>query len=193
MSDGITPPPSVFPRLADRSAVTAESTAATLGAIPNLRFPDRVTRVTRLEFGPEAVAGIMSELPPKSGAEYAAWVSAVDPDGNELAGIRPVELSAPLATVTGWNPRHPEQGSPGDLMAMMGSTLPFARTAAERERRGDPRPSIAERYASREAYLATVREAAEALVAARYALAEDVEGMVERAGRLWDLIARGAF
>jgi hypothetical protein len=38
-----------------------------------------------------------------------------------------------------------------------------------------------------------VREGAEALVAARYALAEDVEGMVERAGELWDLIARGAF
>ena len=43
----------------------------------------------------------MSELPPKSGAEYAAWVSAVDRDGNELAGVRPVELRAPLAPVTG--------------------------------------------------------------------------------------------
>jgi hypothetical protein len=118
-------------------------------------------------------------------------VSAVDRDGNELAGIRPVELRAPLATVTGWNPRHPEQGAPGDLMAMMGSTLPFARTAAEGERLGDPRPSIAERYASREAYLAAVREGAEALVAGRYALAEDVDGMVERAGQLWDLVARG--
>jgi hypothetical protein len=95
----------------------------------------------------------------------------------------------PLATVTGWNPRHPEQGASGDLMAMMGSTLPFARTEAERQRRGDPRPSIAERYASRAAYLTAVREAAESLVAARYALAEDMDGMVERAGQLWDLIA----
>jgi len=116
----------------------------------------------------------------------------VDSDGNERAGIRPVELRAPLATVTGWNPRHPEQGAPGDLMAMMGSTLPFARTAIERERRGDPRPPIAERYASRAAYLTAAREAAEALVAARYALAEDVEAMVARAGQLWDLITRGA-
>ena len=117
----------------------------------------------------------------------------MDRDGNELAGIRPVELRAPLATVTGWNPRHPEQGASGDLMAMMGSTLPFARTAAERERHGDPRPSIAERYASREAYLTAARAAAEALVAARYGLAEDVDGMVERAGQVWDLIGRGAF
>ena len=79
-------------------------------------------------------------------------------------------------------------------MAMMGSTLPFARTAiGRRERRGDPRPSIAERYASRAAYLTAAREAAEALVAARYALAEDVEAMVARAGQLWDLITREAF
>jgi hypothetical protein len=28
-------------------------------------------------------------------------------------------------------------------------------------------------------------------VAGRYALAEDVDAMVERAGQLWDLIARG--
>jgi len=108
-----------------------------------------------------------------------------------VAGVRPVELAAPLATFTGWNPRHPEQGAPGDLMQMMGSTLPFARTPAERERTGDPRPAIAERYASRAAYLDAVRAAAEALVAARHALAEDVPAMVERAGRLWDLIERG--
>ena len=191
MSDGVAPPPSVFPRLGDGTAVPAESTAATLRAIPGVRYPDRVTRVARLDFGPQTAAGILSELPPKIGAEFAAWVSAVDGDGNERAGIRPVELRAPLATVTGWNPRHPEQGAPGDLMAMMGSTLPFVRTATERERRGDPRPSIAERYASRAEYLAAAREAADALVAARYALAEDVEAMVARAGQLWDLIERG--
>jgi len=191
MSDGVEPPPSVFPRLADGNAVPAESTAATFRAIPGVRFPDRVTRVVRLDFGPEMAAGIPTELPPKSGAEFAAWVSAVDRDGNELAGIRPVELRVPLATVTGWNPRHPEQGASGDLMAMMGSTLPFARTEAERQRRQDARASIAERYASRAAYLTAVRAAAESLVAARYALAEDVDGMVERAGQLWDLIAGG--
>jgi hypothetical protein len=191
MSDAVAPPPSVFPRLGDGTAVSAESTAATLRAIPGVRYPDRVTRVARLDFGPQTEAGILSELPPKIGTEFAAWVAAVDGDGNERAGIRPVELRAPLATVTGWNPRHPEQGAPGDLMAMMGSTLPFARTATERERRGDPRPSIAERYASRAAYLAAAREAADALVAARYALAEDVEAMVARAGQLWDLIECG--
>jgi hypothetical protein len=73
-------------------------------------------------------------------------------------------------------------------MSMMGSTLPFAVTRAAREASGDPRPSIEERYASRAAYLARAREAAMRLVAERHMLAEDVDAVVERAGRLWDFI-----
>jgi hypothetical protein len=191
VSEGVEPPPSAVPRLADGTAVTAESTRGIFAAIPGVRFPDRLARPARLDFGPDAARGVASELPPKVGAQFPSYVCAVDADGNEVAGVRPVELTAPLATFTGWNPRHPAQGAPGDLMQMMGSTLPFARTREERERGGDPRSSIAERYGSREAYLAAVRRAAEALVAARWALAEDVEAMVERAGRRWEWIAGG--
>ena len=191
VSDGVEPPPSAVPRLADGTAVRAESTRATFAAIPGVRFPERLARPFRLDFGPEVARGVATELPPKIGAQFPSYVSAVDSDGNDVAGLRPVELAAPLATFTGWNPRHPEQGGAGDLMQMMGSTLVFARTREERERRGDPRPSIAERYASREAYLAAVRAAAVALASARHALAEDVVAMVERAGRRWDWVMAG--
>jgi hypothetical protein len=171
--------------------VPAESTKATLATIPGVRFVDRVMRPARLDFGPDVERGIASELPPKAGAPYASVVSAVDRDGNEIAGIRPIELAVPLATCLGWNVRHPETGAPGDLIGMPGTTLPFPRTAAEREAARDPRASIAERYASRDAYLARVRDAAGALVKARFMLAEDVEASVERAGKLWDHIQRG--
>jgi hypothetical protein len=76
-------------------------------------------------------------------------------------------------------------------MSMMGSTLPFARTAEERAGRGDPRPSIAERYGSRDDYLASVRAAAEALVKARHMLAEDVDTVVAHAATRWDLFQAG--
>ncbi len=188
VSQGLEPPPSAVPRLADRTATPAEATAGAFRAIPRVRFPDRVERPVRLDFGPELARGIIGDLPPKVGAPFATLVSAVDRDGNEIAGVRPVELLVPLATFTGWNPRHPEQGAPGDLMSMMGSTLPFARTRAEREAGGDPRRAIEERYASRAAYLERVRAAAMALVAARHMLDEDVDAAVERAGRLWDWI-----
>ena len=187
VSEGVEPPASAVPRLADGSAVAAEATREVYARIPGARFPDRVSRPVRLDFGPRVDQGVV-ELPPKIGAPYVTVVSAVDADGNDTAGIRPPELRVPVATFTGWNPRHPDQGAPGDLMAMMGSTLPFARTAAERQASGDPRPSLAERYGDRDGYLARVRSDAQAMVAARHLLAEDVDAVVERAGALWDFV-----
>jgi len=110
----------------------------------------------------------------------------VDDDGNERAGVAVPELTAPLASHTGWNLRHPDVGGRDQLLYFAGTTLPFARTRADRERAGDPRPAIAERYRSREDYLARVREAAKALVAARYLLEEDVETSIAFAARMWD-------
>ena len=188
VTEGVEPPASNVPRLADGTAVDAEVTAPVFTKIPGVRFPDRIDRPARLDFGPELARGIVTELPPKVGAPLVTFVSAVDADGNEIAGVRPVELLAPLATFTGWNPRHPDQGAPGDLMSMMGSTLLFPRTRAERLAKGDPRRSIEERYPSRAAYLEKVRTAALALVAARHVLAEDVDAIVEHAGRLWDWV-----
>jgi hypothetical protein len=188
---GVEPPPSAVPRVADLTAVPHETLEKVFTAIPGVRFPETIERPMRLDFGPSFTRGISSTLPPKAGAPFATLVSAVDADGNEVAGIRPVELAVPLGTFTGWNPRHPDQGAPIDIMAMMGSTLPFARTAVERERGGDPRPSIAERYGSRDDYLTRVRAAAEAAVKARHMLAEDVDAVVARAGRQWDLFQAG--
>jgi hypothetical protein len=88
----------------------------------------------------------------------------------------------------GWNPRHDDQGAPGDIMLMTGSTLPFARTREERERSGDPRPSVAERYPSKAAYLERVRDATRALIAARHVLAEDLEAILDRASQRWDWV-----
>ncbi|OGK96527.1 MAG: hypothetical protein A3D33_00580 [Candidatus Rokubacteria bacterium RIFCSPHIGHO2_02_FULL_73_26] len=113
-------------------------------------------------------------------------MSAVDGDGNEVAGIALPELAVPLATHTGFNLRHPDIGGAAQLLVFAGATLPFARTRAERAAAGDPRPSIEERYASREDYLARVRRAAEALVGERWLLEEDVELSVARAARMWD-------
>jgi hypothetical protein len=188
VSEGTEPPPSAVPRLADGTAVAAETLRGAFEPIPGVRFPDRIGRPVRLDFGPDVERGIVAHLPPKVGAPFAALVAALDTDGNEVAGLRPCELRVPLATLTGWNPRHPDQGAAGDLMSMMGSTFPFARTAAERARLGDPRPSIEERYRGREDYLERVRGAAGAMVAERHLLAEDVAAVVERAGRLWDFI-----
>jgi hypothetical protein len=165
------PPPSRVPSVAGGDTASRRAVLARFAAIPGARVPD-----------PDALPG----------AGSACFVSAVDEDGNEVAGIRHPQLAVPLATYTGWNPRHPSIGAPGELLDMLGSTLPFPRTRAERERTGDPRRSLEERYAGRDDYLARVRRAAEDLVAARGLLAEDVDAVVRAAGRLWDVLARAA-
>jgi hypothetical protein len=127
-------------------------------------------------------------FPPVSGEPYPAFVSNVDEDGNELAGIRLPDVAVPLATLTGWNPRHPQTGGEGQIMPMVGSTIPFAISASERERNGDPRAAIEERYRDRADYLERVRAAAEELVAQRYLLAEDVEVVVRNCEARWDAL-----
>ena len=188
--DGAPPPPSCVPRLADGSAVTPAAALSCFARLPGVTVPDaeRLVAVTRLDLGPAAPAGI-GAYPPVEGAPYPVLVSAVDSDGNETAGIRLPDLSVPLATTTGWNPRHPDSGGAGQIMAMLGSTLPLARTAEERARSGDSRPVIAERYRNRADYLDRVHAAAEVLAGQRYLLPEDVDLLVETAATRWQHLA----
>jgi len=115
----------------------------------------------------------------------------VDADGNEVGGIAVPELTVPLATHTGWNPRHPEIGGEEQLLVFVGSTLFFPRTRAEREASGDPRLSIEERYPSRGSYLEQVRQAGRELCSRGYLLEEDIELSVTLAARMWDYLRAG--
>jgi len=184
--DGVAPPPSRHPRLDDGTAVPPETLAKIFDAIPGARYPRHHARPQRLDFGADADMRRITLAPPRVGAPYGTRVSAVDADGNELAGIVLPELAVPLATHTGWNLRHADIGGVEQLLVFAGATLPFARTRREREAAGDPRPAIAERYGSREAYLAGVRSAADALVKERYMLEEDVETSLAFAARMWE-------
>ena len=56
---------------------------------------------------------------------------------------------------------------------------------------GDPRPSIAERYPSKDDYLDRVRSEAEKLVEQRYLLEEDIEYCTEQADKFWDYFTTG--
>ena len=69
---------------------------------------------------------------------------------------------------------------------LSGWTLPFAATRAERESSGDPRPSIEERYASKDEYLRLVHNAARTLVEQRRVLEEDVPEIEESAAQRYD-------
>jgi Alpha/beta hydrolase domain len=183
------PPPSRYPRLADGTAVPPEQTKGIFTAIPGVGFPAHPPQVIRLDFGPDAGRGMATTLPPVEGKPYPHFVPAVDRDGNEVTGIRLPDLTVPLATYTGWNLRHPQMGAPDRLMSLMGSTIPFPATRAERVAKGDPRRSIEERHPSRTGYLEQVRHEAQRLVDEGYLLADDLNLLVDQAARRYDLLA----
>jgi hypothetical protein len=190
VSEGIEPPPSAFPRLSDRTAITREAALEAFAKLQGMALldPAAMPRLRRLDLGPDVASGI-ARLPAEVGEAFPSFAPAVDADGNEVAGIRVPGVSEPVATYTGWVPRHPSTGGAGQLLDMMGTTLAFAKTPAEREERRDPRPSIAERYRDRDEYLARARAAAEALAAARYILEEDVDLAAELAVERYDVLA----
>jgi len=177
VTEGVEPPPSRHPRLTEGTAVAFEALHAVFDRIPGASHPRHHARPCRLDF---------SVLPPRPGPAYGSLVSAVDADGNEVGGIALPEVAVPLGTHTGWTLRHPSIGGEAQRLVFAGATIPFARTRLEREAAGDPRPSIEERYRSREDYLERVRRAGAALVTQRYMLEEDVELEVALAARAWD-------
>jgi hypothetical protein len=190
ITEGKEPPPSAFPRLADGTAATPRAVIDAFRAIPGAALPDpeRVRTIRRSGLGPDAERGI-GRYPAEAGDAYPTYRPAVDADRNELGGLRLPDLTAPVASYTAWNPRHPETGGAGQILNMLGSTLPFPASRAERERRGDPRLSIEERYRDREEYTARVRAAAEDLAAQRFILHEDIELAVRNAAARYDAFA----
>ena len=181
--DGTAPPPSRYPRLSDGTLVRATEVA-----FPALRG------VTSPSTAYPGVRGANARLARHggAGAPLPLIVPQVDRDGNSRGGIRLPDVAVPLATQTGWIFRNAKIGGTEQFVPLNGSYVPFARTRAERDASGDPRPSMEERYQSREQYLKLVQEAAAPLVKEGYLLADDVARIVSRVGEHWDVVTRQA-
>jgi len=144
---------------------------------PAMRYLGVVNPLHPLDFGPGYRAaessGVISIEPPKVGsASYNLLVPQVDADGIDLAGIRDVYLQVPIGTYTGWNLFRKDRFEDG-FCIFSGSFLPFAASKAEREAEHDPRPSLEERYPTKEAYVEAVQAATARLVSQRFLLEED--------------------
>jgi hypothetical protein len=187
IKDEAAPPPSRYPRIEARTLVPVESLL-----FPNLAGvgkPSEPHKAYRVFYGLDfASKGIISVDPPEANGSYPILVPQVDSDGNELAGLKMPEVAVPLATYTGWNLFNAESGPSTVLSSMQGSYIPLPRTRIDRERAKDPRPSIEERYQSREQYLDRVSAAAKELVQEGYLLQEDIPAIVDRASRHWALV-----
>ena len=184
VTDGVEPPPSALPRLADGTLTSPDR--AGWPAIPGYQLPQQPLRAFHLNFGPDWSKGIVSVEPPEVGAAFVVRVPAVDKDGNVRAGIRLPDIAVPLATQAGWNYRDASIGAPARLAGEIGSYIPFARTRADRERANDPRLSIEERYRNRDEYVGKFAAAALDLVERGYLLQEDVADLLRHAVEHYD-------
>ena len=178
-----------------RKSAIADGTLVPLGAysfpaIPGVHEPQEASEAVRLDFGPHWQQGILTIEPPKVGPHFPVLVPQVDADGNETSGILLPENRFPLATYASWNLRDPSIGAPDQRVAFEGSYIPFPKTAGDRARAGDPRKSIAERYASGDAYLAHYTAALNELVKERWVLPEDRAVLLERAKEEWTLATK---
>jgi alpha/beta hydrolase family protein len=186
--NGTAPPPSAYPTIAAHTLVPLREFVFT--RIPHVELPTEANTAYRLDYGPHWRDGILSVQPPHVGEPFAVLVPQIDADGNELAGVHLPEISVPLATYTGWTLRDPSIGAASQRVAMAGSFFSFSRNAAERQQSGDPRKSIAERYADREAYLEQFARAADELIQQRWILPEDRAPLLQRGGEEWDSLAQ---
>jgi hypothetical protein len=179
---GIAPPASNYPTLQDKTLVALDEARAAFPAIPGVRFPTTLNELALPAFGTsfKSTGGRLSPAPPTFGARYQLFVPKTDSDGLDVAGIRPVEVAAPTATITGWNVRATGR-RPGDLCGLSGSFVPFAKTKAERQANNDPRLSFEERYRDQAGFVRAVEDATRQLVKQRFLLQEDADRYIRAA------------
>jgi hypothetical protein len=179
VKDGVTPPPSRYPRIADGTLVPMIEPPK---GIPGFTLAKAPSPRPRIDYGANYERGIIDNVLPVTGAQsYGVLVPKVDDDGNEEGGLRLPEIAVATGTATGWSVRSQAGGSAGELCYLDGAFIPFAKTKAERDASGDPRLSLAERYPDHAIYVAKRETAALDLTRAGYLPQEDVPRVVSRA------------
>lgn len=191
--DNQAPPSSAVPRIADGTLVAPDQVKFPF--IPANAYGDVKRPAVRalavnnplhvLDFGPDYrpqdTGGVITQEPPRVGtAAYGVLVFQVDKDGNDLGGVRSLHQQVPIGTYTGWNLGRADRFEDG-FCSLSGSFVPFAATKAERAAAGDPRPSLEERYPSKEAYVEQVKRAASGLVQQRFLLKADADTLIAEA------------
>jgi hypothetical protein len=174
--DDTPPPPSRYARLADGTLVDVAKVGfpriPKVSANLTLLLNRRALYDRGRTFDGANESGYESTLPPVRVADYRTLVPQVDADGNDLDGVHSLSLLVPLGTYTGWNTRAAGFGE-GDACDLIGSFIPFPKTAADAAASGDPRKPVASRYPSTQSYDDAVDAAARTLVTQGFLLAND--------------------
>lgn len=178
------PPPSVYPKLATGDLVAAtDLIAPKISGLPVAGIPHQPYR---MNFGPRWQQGIIDREPPRLGKPYPVFVSRVDSIGNDVGGIRSVEILVPLATYFPWQLRTGFAGGADRLTSFRGTFVPLPKTDADRAATGDSRPSIAALYGDRAHFLRRVDDAISSLIGRNLLLPQDSLAARDRMVDVWN-------
>jgi hypothetical protein len=172
----IDPPASAYPRIADGTLAPAvPQNLLGFPEIPGVTYNGMINKIGVLD---------TSALPYTyvEGRYYNVLAPRTDADGNDLGGIRSVDVAVPRGTYTGWALRRAGFAE-NEECQLNGQFIPLAATREERLAKGDPRRSIQERYPTPGGYIRNVSAAAEELVDRRYLLPDDAEMAIAAAAK----------
>ncbi len=177
VKDGVEPPRSQFPSIADEDLVPLSRIRWTKAERPPL--PEFPKQAYDLDYGEEfGSKGIVTVEPPRVKGRFAVLLPQVDADGIDLGGVRLPAVAAPLGTFTGWNMRGEGTGAPRQTAPMVGGFFAF------------PKAEIAKRYGDKAGYLKRIGEEADKLVKRRFLLEEDRKQVLDHAAALWDYVEK---
>jgi hypothetical protein len=180
-----------MPRLAEGTLWTMAEWQRRFPEGTGLRQPVGPLAPLRLDWGPRwSTERIADVVPPGVLGTFTTLVPAVDGDGNEVGGIRLPEVAVPLGISTGWNLRRAETGGAQVLSRLIGSSAPLA-WSRETRAQADHRPTVQERYGSKDDFVNRRVAVARALVAQRLWLPEEIDQARTAAGEAWDRAAAG--
>ena len=195
IKDGAEPPPSVYPRIADKTLVGWKKEESGWPDVPGIDYPAVIQQPPHLFRGPDwETKRIITIEPPQVREHYVVKVPAIGPDGNERGTLNLPAISVPVASYTSWNLRDAAIGAEGELLSLQGSFLPFARTRAEREAANDPRPALDERFGDYANYERQFLAEAEILIGKRYLLPEELprlKAQCEKFKAVFEALERG--
>lgn len=183
--EGKEPPASSYPTLAAGDLVEPNAKALGWPSIPGAPAPDgMINTLPNQDFGKALrytdLSGVITRQPPRVGRIIPLLVPRVDADGNETAGVRSLHLRVPIGTYTGWNVETSGINK-GKNCGFVAGFIPFARSRAERMAKGDPRPSLEERYTDHAGFVARVREVASQMQADGWLFPDDAARIVKDA------------
>lgn len=174
VQDGIEPPPSVYPKFADGTLANWSAEDSGWLALPGTRYPTVIHAPEFVNRGDYFLTQRRASIePPLRVGSYGVRVPAYSADNNERGCLLLPTVAVPVATLTSWNMRSREIGAESELLSLAGGYIPLPANRAVRKQTGDPRLSLAERYAGFEGYFAKYQSHVNCLIEDHYVLEED--------------------